>query len=916
MTRGRRVAVWICAGAGVLVLIALALWLARARLAEEAARSYFRQHGINADVRIGALGLAGVSGSFALGPPDAPTLSARNIELRFDPLRWTPYVVEVRLDAPVLRASIDEAGHVALPGLQPWLDDLARQKGQSDYVSDDLKVSLSGLRALLGTPGGPVEIDGDVKLVKNAPVTASLTLKPVTLLWRGHGATVRAGLFAFDAATHHVRAHLTADIRDAVFTANDMLADLDATGLDWAADNLRASSLTLTLTAADAATSGIKAQALHLSAFHASAAWAGGKVEGKADVKVGATLTPDATRLPLATLKAQDPALAAALSQALAKLDVAAAAHVEKQGDALSLTLTSPLTARSASGAFLRASTLALNGTPQNLQGGAQLTVSGGGLPSLSLALPKLTWNNSATGAQFSADASLKAGFDFAMLRGADVAATGQVNWQAGRFAAFLSSCARVALAALRPGASDMVQGLKANLCAAPGKPLFVFDASGWHVDGEAKDVAAALPLLQARLEGGAAQLSFAADGKGAPGGSVQIGAATFTDRAAPARYNAMAASGDVTLASGVWQGALAMRGANNALGTVSVRHVMASGEGSAHIEAPHLSFASGKLQPVTLSPLLAAFRNADGEADFSGDLNWHGADLTSHGALKIAALDFLTPLGRAHAVKTELQFTSLLPPVTAPGQKLAIARIDWTLPFSSIATSFSFSPTSIAVDSVSANFAEGGAALDAFRLDPANPASITGTAHLSSIALASLITATNMSGKIKLDGKISGQLPFTATPEGIHIAKGHVASDGPGHLSVDRSLWAQDGAVSANAVQDFAYQALEHLSYDQLSADLNSAAGGRLQILFHIKGHSDPPQKQTADIPVTDLINGTALQKPLPLPSGTPIDLTLDTSLNFDELLKSYAEAWSKTLSPPSPIQGEAADIAPGATP
>ena len=108
MTRGRRVAVWFGIFAIVLVLVALALWLVRARLAEEAAQSYFRQHGIDADVHIGALGFAGVSGSFALGPADAPTLSARNIELRFDPLRWTPYVVEVRLDAPVLRASIDD----------------------------------------------------------------------------------------------------------------------------------------------------------------------------------------------------------------------------------------------------------------------------------------------------------------------------------------------------------------------------------------------------------------------------------------------------------------------------------------------------------------------------------------------------------------------------------------------------------------------------------------------------------------------------------------------------------------------------------------------------------------------------------------------------------------------------------------
>ena len=98
--------------------------------------------------------------------------------------------------------------------------------------------------------------------------------------------------------------------------------------------------------------------------------------------------------------------------------------------------------------------------------------------------------------------------------------------------------------------------------------------------------------------------------------------------------------------------------------------------------------------------------------------------------------------------------------------------------------------------------------------------------------------------------------------------------------------------------MQDFAYQALEHLAFDQLTADLNSVAGGRLQIVFHVKGHSDPPQQQKAEVALTDLINGTALQKPIPLPSNTPIDLTLDTSLNFDELLKSYEEAWSKTLT------------------
>ena len=98
--------------------------------------------------------------------------------------------------------------------------------------------------------------------------------------------------------------------------------------------------------------------------------------------------------------------------------------------------------------------------------------------------------------------------------------------------------------------------------------------------------------------------------------------------------------------------------------------------------------------------------------------------------------------------------------------------------------------------------------------------------------------------------------------------------------------------------MQDLAYQALENLAFDSLTADINSVADGRLQIVFHVKGRSDPPQPQQAQVAIADIINGTALQKPIQLTSGTPIDLTLDTSLNFDELLKSYAEAWSKTLA------------------
>ncbi len=120
------------------------------------------------------------------------------------------------------------------------------------------------------------------------------------------------------------------------------------------------------------------------------------------------------------------------------------------------------------------------------------------------------------------------------------------------------------------------------------------------------------------------------------------------------------------------------------------------------------------------------------------------------------------------------------------------------------------------------------------------------------------------------MSGKISGAIPFTLAPEGFRIVNGHVAADGPGRLSISRSLWTQ-GEATTNAVADFAYQALENLAFDQMTADLNSVANGRLQVVFHIKGRSDPPKKQTADIPVTDLINGRRFKNPFLCPAARP---------------------------------------------
>jgi hypothetical protein len=112
----------------------------------------------------------------------------------------------------------------------------------------------------------------------------------------------------------------------------------------------------------------------------------------------------------------------------------------------------------------------------------------------------------------------------------------------------------------------------------------------------------------------------------------------------------------------------------------------------------------------------------------------------------------------------------------------------------------------------------------------------------------------------------------------------------------------APEGQV--NAIQDFAYQAMENLHFDSLEAGVNSH-DGRLGVLFHIKGEHDPKVVEQARVGIAELLSGKAFQRRIPLPARTPVDLTLDTSINFDELLAAWKRRWQDEAPQPPRSDG-----------
>lgn len=891
---------FIAMGLAGVAAVALLLWAARARLAGELAREYFRSHGMASSVDIDTLGLSGVSGRFALGPADAPDVSAERIEIFFDPLQWTPRVVEVRLVRPMIHARLGDDGAVTLPSLQSWIDSLRASKGRSRFVSDDLAISLTGSRLLLASPYGALEVDGDLKLVRNLPLSAAFSLRPATIRHGETILTVKAARLRFDNESGRISVQVRGDLRNAAMMAEDLDADLSAAGLRWtlAGSGFTAAAPSLHLgVSARAADAGLAASApaLDVTAKNFLLSQSHGSWEGRSDVNIsgGAGFKPDKVR----ALLARDRVLANAVAANLAHLDISASGHVEIRRTQIRASLSAPATVRGAAGGALQLTDLTMQGSAPDLSGSLKAVLTGRGLPAIQLGMPSFTLSQDS----FRAETVLAARLDYAMFHGVAIAAKGAVAGRSGEWAFSPHSCATLALAAFHPGPNDLATKIAGAICPSTNKALLSYGHDGVKLAGAARGVSAYFPLANVAIEKAEGTLDFGA-GAGAPlHGAVAVASARLLDRAAGPRFNPLLGSGTIGLGGGVWRGKfVATDQRNSPLGEMTFTHTMASGMGSAHIAAPHIAFALGKLQPETLSPLLVAIQHAEGAVNFSGDIDWTPKEIKSGGHLGVANLDFITPLGKAHAVKTELDFISILPPATRAGQDLAISRIDWTLPFSGVNLRFAFSPSLIQVDKVSSDIADGHASLGAFSINMTNPGRIDGVADLSSISLAALVTASNLASKVKLEGNVSGQVPFSAGPGGFRIVNGHVQATGSGRLSINRSLWAQGAAAaSTNAVQDFAYQALENLHFDQLSADLNSVPGGRLQVVFHIKGRSDPPKPQQAEVGVVELLNGTALQKPIPLPSGTPIDLTLDTSLNFDELLKSYADAWSKTLAP-----------------
>lgn len=641
-----------------------------------------------------------------------------------------------------------------------------------------------------------------------------------------------------------------------------------------------------------------------------------------AKLDVAGQVRPDGADLSgaIAAAGAADPATARRFAKALAAVDEGYAAAFERaarrftlqapglrlvsDGQAMALTAGRPIRVASASGAVLTLSARSAAPLARRTGGAAQgafdARLDGGGLPHLEVDASDWRTADGVTLAHL----DLRGAFDAGAVRGATLTASGAARLAVDGGSFTLSACAPLAANAVAVGANRLA-AVSSRVCPT-AEPLITTSGGGWRTAGRFEAAKASLSPAEVRLAGGAGRFDLSADARGALSGAVDLTSLTASDEATPLRFTPQTARGRLQLAGHQLTGRFVSATAGGRdLASVTLAHDLNSGAGHADIDSHGVAFAKTGLQPVALTPLIAFARDAEGPFAFTGRFDWTAKGLTSQGVLSSTGLTFKSPMGIVRDLKGDVRFTSLAPLVTAPDQTLSARAVEGVATLSDLTATFDISSTTLALDAAHGVTAKGRVSLEPMTLaigDGANGAT-QGALVLNHVNLGELLAASSLADSVKVVMVVDGRLPFTVGPDGLHFLQGHITAVQPGRISIARAALTgmQTGGSggssgpAVNAVQDLAYEALENLAFDNLEADVASRPGGRLGMIFRIKGRYDPPTRRKAEFKISELLNGQAFQKKIPLPSDTPIDLNLDTSLNFDELITSLQQIWRR---------------------
>ena len=570
--------------------------------------------------------------------------------------------------------------------------------------------------------------------------------------------------------------------------------------------------------------------------------------------------------------------------------------NVGPSGTEVRLTAPARLTPANGGVMTLTAASTPIFASSPGLLGGGSLSISatrGKGLPETTFAIPR--WSLTPTG--FTADLDGNAALDFGLARTLTVATKGRLTSAAGRLTYVPTGCSAFTAGLLELGEND-VSDVAGQICPV-NVPLVTVADDGWHVRGRFASVSAAAPFLEAKVADAGGTVSV----DGAKGGDLSLSAkveqASVRDAAATRRFNPLRLTGSASMAREQWLGTFDLASGNHPLGQIVLRNDGISESGGLTIDTGMLTFAQGGLQPLDLSPLVAGFISppVTGQARFTGKFDWAPDTESSSGLITIPGLDFVSPIGDAKGLKGEIVLTSLVPPTTAPNQVVTLDSLAAITPLTDLKLDFGLDASAVTIAGANLRIGGGVVRIEPLAIPFDRSQTLTGALVLESVQIGNIFSGAGLDDKVKLDAVVSGRIPFTSGPDGVRVTGGVLNAIQPGRLSLQREaltgLEASNGDAEAspNLLSNMAYQALENLAFDDMTVIVNSLDAGRLNLRFAVHGRHDPPDKQEIRLTWLQVLRRQFYDDDIPLPSGTGVNLNLDTTLNANQLIGDLLE-------------------------
>lgn len=357
-------------------------------------------------------------------------------------------------------------------------------------------------------------------------------------------------------------------------------------------------------------------------------------------------------------------------------------------------------------------------------------------------------------------------------------------------------------------------------------------EAGGWtaEVDGDGGDLVAA-PAAVA-VEGLAFGLK-AGNGRA----SLDITGLKIEDRAARPRFAPLSLIGHGRIENGNagFDGRLAAAGGKLAA-DLAAQHDLGKGAGRLTFELPRTDLGGAGIEIETVAPVLAGqVTGLGGHVAATGRVDWHSGEIVgSRGELRLEEVGFATLPAEVAGLDGIIEFSSLLPPATPPGQRLGIAFLDPGVPLVGGEVVFQLGPGPLlAIERAGWPFAGGTLVSRGTEIDLAAGFE-KATLDVEDVAISELleiVAVADLSGT----GRLTGKLPLVIE-DGTPAIRGARLAAGEGVIRYGSEQAAQVLASQGGSAELVA-KALRNFHYDRLVFTADGPLTGEIVAGVEIDG-------------------------------------------------------------------------------